>query len=291
MSHDWRTFPSLTALRAFDATARFGNFARAARALNVTDAAVSQQVRSLEDDLGVKLAIRQGRTIELTEPGRSLARSLATAFDEIGDEIASLREGSRQRAMRATTTPYLTDHMIVPRLAGFWAAHPGAEISLSPRSDYVDVVREGFDVGIQAHPQGRPIDWPGTDVVRIADVPVIAIASPSAADAADHDVQKLPWLWHDGMETKEAMMRACGVDVDHIQRVPIGSPNLLLEATRQGLGATLFNGLIGKQLVEAGGLVEVDTPNSACMTYYAVLPKGPRHPLSESFVDWIRSLF
>jgi len=290
MSYDWRTLPSLTALRAFDATAKHGGFAGAARALNVTDAAVAQQVRALEIDLGVRLAARQGRTIQLTDQGNSLARVLTDAFGNISAEIASLREGSTQRGFRATTTPYLTERLIVPKLSEFWASHPGAEISLVPSRDYVDVVKEGYDLAIRAYPRDKKVDWPGTEIVRITDVEVIAVCAPSVAEKAKNDAQNLPWLWHDGMETKEAMMRACGLDLDFVQRVRIGSPNLLLEAARQGLGATLFNGFIGKQEVQVGGLVELAMPKPAYITYYAVMPKGPRHRLADSFIEWVRSL-
>lgn len=99
MPNDWKTLPSLTALRAFDATAKHGGFAGAARALNVTDAAVAQQVRALEVDLAVRLAIRQGRNIKLTEQGKSLARSLSDSFRNISDEITSLRENTLQRGL------------------------------------------------------------------------------------------------------------------------------------------------------------------------------------------------
>jgi LysR family glycine cleavage system transcriptional activator len=92
MSVDWRDIPSLASLRAFDATARHGGFAGAARSLNVTHAAIAQQVRALEADLGMSLAVRQGRNVVLTEAGLQLARSLGEGFDTIAGGIAHLRE-------------------------------------------------------------------------------------------------------------------------------------------------------------------------------------------------------
>ncbi|WP_424972669.1 LysR substrate-binding domain-containing protein [Dinoroseobacter sp. S76] len=290
MSYDWKTLPSLTALKAFDATATYGGFAKAARALNVTDAAIAQQVRALEAELGVRLTIRQGRHIRLTEQGKGLAIGLTSAFQIIGDEIASLREATRRKGLRVTTSPYLADKLIVPNLSEFWRKTPGAEISLSPSRDFVDVVRDGYDLAIRAFPQKDTPDWPGTDVLRIADVPITAVCAASVAENAGNDVHKMPWLWHDGMSVKVEMMRDCGIQVDKIKCVRIGSPNLLLEATRQGLGATLFNAQIAQEVLKDDTLVEVEPPMKAMLTYYAVLPKGPRHYLTDQFVDWVGSL-
>ena len=290
MSYDWKTLPSLTALKAFDAMAKHGGFSKAARALNVTDAAIAQQVRALEAELGVRLTIRQGRHIRLSEQGKGLANGLSSAFEIIGNEIAVLREASLRKGLRVTTSPYLADKLIVPKLSEFWRKHPDAEISLLPSRDFVDVVQDGYDLAIRAFPQKDTPDWPGTDILRIADVPITAVCAPEVAEKAGNDVHKIPWLWHDGMSVKAEMMRDCGIQVDKIERVGIGSPNLLLEATRQGLGATLFNAQIAQEVLKDDNLVEIETPRKAMLTYYAVLPKGPRHHLADQFIDWIRSL-
>lgn len=290
MSYDWKKLPSLTALKAFDAMAKHGGFAKAARALNVTDAAIAQQVRALEAELSVRLTIRQGRHIRLTEQGKGLANGLSSAFEIIGNEIAALREASLRKGLRVTTSPYLADKLIVPKLSEFWRKNPGAEISLLPSRDFVDVVQDGYDLAIRAFPRKDTPDWPGTDILRIADVPITAVCAPEVAEKAGNDVHKIPWLWHDGMSVKVEMMRDCGIQVDKIERVGIGSPNLLLEATRQGLGATLFNAKIAQGFLKDNILLEIETPRKAMLTYYAVLPKGPRHRLADQFIDWIRSL-
>ena len=91
MTIDWKTLPSLSSLRAFELTAQSGNFAAAARALNVTHAAIAQRVRALEADLGVALVRRSGRSITLTEPGRRLASHLSDGFGTIAAGIAQLK--------------------------------------------------------------------------------------------------------------------------------------------------------------------------------------------------------
>lgn len=181
MSVDWRDIPSLASLRAFDATARNGGFAGAARSLNVTHAAIAQQVRALEADLGMSLAVRQGRNVVLTEAGLQLARSLGEGFDAIAGGIARLREANALRALRVTTTPFLTERVIMPKLSEFWTAHPGAEISISPKREYADVLGEGFDLAIRAIFPSRIAEsvGPGLDYEIISEVTLIAIASPT----------------------------------------------------------------------------------------------------------------
>lgn len=291
MSLDWRSLPSLSALRAFDATARSGDFASAARSLNVTHAAVAQQVRALEKELDVSLALRDGRSIRLTSAGEELARSLAGGFEMISDGIATLRERESRRGIRVTATPFLVDRMITPRLSEFWDMHPGAEISIHPSRDYVDIAEEGFDLAIRAIPHNAGLKWPGLDVEHVATMLVVGIASPELLKRTGEEPQSLPWLEHEGMTTKLMMMRDCGLEVERLEFVPIGSPNLLLEAVRQGMGATLFSEQFIRDDLAQGRLIQVPMPKTLYARYQAVMPKGPRHRLVEPFVEWVRTLF
>lgn len=289
MSIDWRDFPSLTALRAFHATAREGGFAGAARALNVTHAAVAQQVRALEADLGTRLAVRRGRRVELTDAGRTLDQALGEGFAAIAGTVNRLRGAAQTRGLRVTTTPFLTERVIMPRLRDFWAAHPGAEISVTPTRVFVDVVGEGYDLAIRAVLPTETLDVPEVDWTPVGTASVIAIATPDLV-ARHPDPHEVPWLWHDSMGTKIRLMESCGLEIDRLTRTRIGSPNLLLEAARQGLGATLFNERIAREEIAAGGLAQVPLPSPGTMTYWAGTPKGPRHPLAEPFADWVGRL-
>ncbi|MEO1795627.1 MAG: LysR substrate-binding domain-containing protein [Pseudomonadota bacterium] len=293
MSLDWRDLPPLTSLRAFDATARHGGFAGAARSLNVTHAAIAQQVRALEAHLGVSLAVRQGRSVQLTEAGQTLARTLGEGFDTIAGGVAHVKDTNAHRALRVTTTPFLTERVIMPKLAEFWAAHPGAEISLSPTRTYADIVGEGFDLAIRSLTDYQDRGQPGRDVDSevVSDSTLIGIVSPALLDRLGPDVKDLPWLWHDVMDLKIEIMARCGIPVDTVEQVRVGSANLLLEAVRQGLGATIFNEPIARDEIRAGGIVELPLPRPSHITYHALTPKGQKHPLVTPFVSWVRSLF
>ncbi|GGE39727.1 LysR family transcriptional regulator [Actibacterium pelagium] len=288
---DWRTLPSLSALRAFDATARSGDFAGAARLLNVTHAAVAQQVRGLEKTLGVNLAVRDGRSVRLTPVGIELARSLAQGFEAISEGIETVRDRESRRGIRVTATPFLVDRIIMPRLSEFWDAHPGAEISIHPTREYVDVAAEGFDLAIRAIPYNADLTWPSLDVEPVAAMRVVGIVAPQLLKEASSNPQSLPWLEHEGMTSKLMMMRDCGLDVERLNFTPIGSPNLLLEAVRQGMGATLFSEQFTRDDLASGRLVEVPLPKKLYARYLAVMPKGPRHRLVSPFVEWVGTLF
>jgi LysR family glycine cleavage system transcriptional activator len=115
----WRDLPSLSLLRACDATARNGSFAEAGRVLNVTHAAVTQAVRALEAELGVPLVRRSGRTVALTEAGKRLAQSLDTGFGALAEGVADLRRDEAWRIVRVTTTTFIAETHVMPRLPDF----------------------------------------------------------------------------------------------------------------------------------------------------------------------------
>lgn len=288
---DWKTLPSLTALRAFEATARSGGFAGAARSLNVTHAAVAQQVRLLERDLGVPLATRMGRTVGLTPEGERLAKAISDGFATIAGAVEDLRTGEAQRSLRVTTTPFLTERIILPRLSEFWSRYPGTAISIHPSRDYVDLALGGFDMAIRAVPADQPATWPGTEAEKIADTSLIALAADKLVAAEGSSAGDLPWLWHDGMGAKLRLMELAGLDVAALRRVPIGSPNLQLEAIRQGLGITLFNENIARHEIRAGGLTEVPLPRRAIVSYFAVRRRGLTNPVADRFAAWVKTLF
>ena len=161
MSPRWRKLPSLSSLRAFDATARNGGFAGAGRVLNVTHAAVTQQVRGLEVELGVQLVRRTGRSVTLTEAGQRLAQTLGEGFGTIVGGIEDLQRGEERRPLRVATTTFIAEAWIMPRMPEFWARHPGVEVALSPSPVLADFVRDGFDLAVAgaglrpAEPSGR----------------------------------------------------------------------------------------------------------------------------------------
>ncbi|MFP5481550.1 MAG: LysR substrate-binding domain-containing protein [Alphaproteobacteria bacterium] len=285
----WRDLPSLAMLRAFDATARQGSFADAGRVLNVTHAAVTQQVRALEAELGIPLVRRVGRTVGLTEAGAALARALDDGFGAVAAGIAALREAEARRVVRVTTTTFIAETHVMPRLPDFWARHPGIEVALSPSPSKVDLARDGFDMAIRAAPEGW-VEAPGEEIRPLCQSRVLAVCAPALA-ASGLDPQDMPWLIGTDRYLELAEMARTGLDVSRLKWVELGSPHLEMSACRQGLGAATATEIICRADLEAGRLVELPLTGLPVVTYAVVLPKGPRRSAVDQFAGWLQTIF
>ena len=283
----WRELPSLSLLRAFDATARSGSFAEAGRALNVTHAAVTQAVRALEAELGVTLVQRAGRTVALTEAGEALARSLADGFGAIETGVGALRRAEARRVVRVATTTFIAETHVMPRLAEFWAKHPGIEVAMTPGPASVDLGREGFDMAIRVLEDG----WTEPEGMQIRPLirsPLLATCAPALAGG---DPLALPWLDGPGTAWDKEQLRKAGIDPESLRKVQFGSPHLEMSAARQGLGAMLATEIICRADFEAGRLVVLPVAGLPFVTYATVLPKGPRRAAVEAFAGWLETIF
>ena len=141
--------PPLTALRAFDAAARHMSFARAAEELNVTPAALSFQIKSLEEHLGQPLFRRLNRAVELTEAGRALAPGASDGFQILSSAWRAARRLQDQRTLTVTAGPALTAKWMAPRLYDFAQAHPEIELRFSASLRIMDFDRDEIDVAIR----------------------------------------------------------------------------------------------------------------------------------------------
>src|SRR4051812_21347172 len=121
--------PSLNALLAFEAAARLGSFTLAARELHVTQSAISHQVRTLEDELGLRLFDRLARALRPTRAGKRLAKASTEALDVIRCALAELQTGHR-RTLVVSVLPSFAAHWLLPRLHPFHQAHPSVDLRL-----------------------------------------------------------------------------------------------------------------------------------------------------------------
>ena len=291
MSSRWRDLPSLSALRAFDATARHGGFAGAGRALNVTHAAVTQQVRALEAEIGVQLVRRSGRTVSLTPAGERLAQVLGEAFGGMSAGIENLRRSEERRILRVTTTTFVAEQTIMPRLPEFWALHPEVEVALVPTPSVVDLIEEGFDLAVRVHAADAPPP-PGTEVHPLCHTPILAVCAPELLKDGPFDPQDLPWITSDhGWPWDRENLSKAGFDTSRLKRVQLGSPHLEMSAARQGLGISLATEIICRPDLEAGRLVALPILGLPSVDYVVILPRGPRRPAVDHFASWLRTVF
>lgn len=283
----WRDLPSLSMLRAFDATARAGSFAEAGRMLNVTHAAVTQAVRALEAELGLTLLQRAGRRVALTEAGARLAQSVADGFDGIEAGIAALRQDEGRRVLRVATTTFIAESHILPRLPEFWAKHPGIEVAMTPSPVLSEFARDGFDMAIRVLEKG----WtppPDQDIRPLIETPIIGACAPSLAHL---DPREMPWVDDPSNAWDREQLRKAGIDPTKLKTVQLGSPHLEMSAARKGLGAMLATEIICREDLASGRLVVLPLKNLPTVCYVVALPKGPRRPAVEAFAAWVQSIF
>lgn len=150
-----RLIPPLNALRAFEAAARHRSFTRAAEELNVTQTAVSHQVRQLENRLGFRLFRRLNNALVLTEKGEAYLPVLEQAFSLIAEGTRALHGTARRRTLTVSTLPNFALRWLIPRLAEFRTRHPEIELRLVTSYRGNDLLREEIDVAIRLKE-----DWP-----------------------------------------------------------------------------------------------------------------------------------
>lgn len=280
--------PNFSALRAFEAAARHQNFSRAADELHLTHGAISHQVRALEDDLGVKLFVRNGRHVQLNAEGARLAQVLESAFAQIAAAADQLRPGGARQRLTVSSIPSFAARWLAPRLNRFIALHPDIEVVLQASGQLQDLARDGVDVGIRF---GRG-DYPGLLSQRLmGDVyyPVVSPqyrqgrlpASPAALAEAALLRSEEPWLpW----------FRAAGLDwPEPAGGVSFQDQSMLIRSAVDGNGVALVRHAVVAQEIAAGELVRLfDVEVASAAEYYFVCPpEAARRAPVKAFRSWM----
>ena len=133
-----RRMPNLNQLRAFEATARLLSFKDAASELFVTQAAISHQIKALEEELGHKLFHRQGREVSLTEKARNFVAEITPAFDQIAKATATMKSNDLAGTLKLSMGGFLADRLLRPNLAEFKELFPKLRLDMSYFRDFVD---------------------------------------------------------------------------------------------------------------------------------------------------------
>jgi DNA-binding transcriptional LysR family regulator len=165
--------PPLELLVAFESAARHLSFTRAGDEIALTQSAISRQILALEDRLGVPLFRRLHRALALTEDGAKLYAATVEALGRLDRVTRELRHSERAKAVVVTTTPGFAGLWLIPRLAGFVAAHPGVDVRISASNELVNLERDGVDIAVRY----RPVKSDG-DGVRLFGETVSPVCSP-----------------------------------------------------------------------------------------------------------------
>ena len=285
---NWLKLPSLNRLRAFSAVAEAGSYTLAAERLNVTQAAVSQQVKALEKHLGLTLVTRRGRGIELTSSGAGLARELSMGFEIIGRGVERLTDEATNRPVQITTSPAFAVEWLLPRMAEFQRLHPEITLMLNPTSEMVEIRPGGIDVAIRYRDQRRPRSE--EDAILITDM--IVIGAPSLVDGLDlgnpADLEGLPWLQELGTNEANDWFTYHGVVPEAPLTINHMPGNLIMAAVRRGDGITYTARAFFVEDLVVGRVVELFS-EPLFGVFYVETPQEHQRPEARTFLKWLKS--
>lgn len=292
-----RRLPPLAAIRAFEAAARTENFTAAAAELGMTQAAVSYQVKSLEERMGAPLFVREKGRVRLTPLGARLLPSLSSAFDSIEAAFATHREED-ESLLTITTTHTFANTWLAWRLGAFQIEHPELAVRMSASNEIMDLRSGDADVAIRA---GRG-DWEGLDHHELFKSSFTPMASRECVAAVErklgrklepHDLLDqnrinpsddwwLQWFADNGVATDDGIFRRPGVRLD--SQADEG------HAAMAGQGFVLLTPLLWKGDVAAGRLAVPfpDRVSTRGWAYWLIYPSERRMvPKVKRFREWL----
>ena len=293
-----RRLPPLNGLRAFEAAARHLSFTKAGEELFVTQAAVSHQVKALEEHLGVKLFRRFNRRLMLTDAGQDYYPQLRDALDNIDRATRRLRrQQETESSLRVSVLPSLAAKWLMPRLPGFRLLHPELDVLISASDLLVDLERENFHMAIRFG-FGR---YPGLSVTRLMGDKIFPVCAPRLLEGEaplqqPEDLAKHTLL-HDDMARRDessndwaSWLAAAGVQgVDPYRGPAFSHSSMVLTAAIDGQGVALGRLTLAADDMAAGRLVCPFGPViKAPLDYYVVSPPTlAEHPTVQRFREWL----
>lgn len=286
-----RKLPPLNSLRAFEAAARHLSFTRAANELFVTQAAISHQVKGLEDYLGYSLFIRLPRNLTLTAKGAALMPVLADAFDDMANAVVSLKQEKVGSLLNVRLAPSFAAKWLSPRLKEFWELYPEIDLCLFHAHKPVDFEREDIDLAVT---YGRG-DWEGVESTPIIKLDFFPVASPAwlaqnAPLVNPAQLLDVPLLHDAGPYAWNEWLRQAGVKgINNKRGTTIDDTNVLIQAAIDGQGVALGSTPFVEDHLKAGRLVMVF--NQVLMSdhaYHVVCPKAHLQRADvRAFKDWL----
>jgi LysR family transcriptional regulator, glycine cleavage system transcriptional activator len=290
-----RPMPPLNALKAFEATARHLSFTKAAAELHVTPAALSHQIRGLEDLLGLKLFFRRARAIELTDAARLIYPGIQTGFENLRQAVERLEPNRQDRVLVVSATPGLTAKWLAPKLYRFLARHPDIDTRISAGSSYVNFAADGVDVGVRLSAGNHPDLY----VEKLSDEWLLPLCSPKLLNGV-HPLRSPKDLVHFTLiqvdlpgvvPTWSDWFQMAGVDgIDSTRGLRLNVADHALDAASESAGVVLAYKLVASRDIGLGRLVipfgpEIPLPGRS---YFFVCQKGheKRAPV-KAFRDWI----
>ncbi len=285
-----RHTPALNALRVFETAARHMNFTRAGEELNMSQAAVSQRIKSLENSLGKPLFYRANRTLDLTDVGRAYLPAVRDALERLDNATEQLFERTDSRVLSVRVASSFATLWLAPRLSRFQDANPDIDIRLITTSN---IEYHDLDISFDAEIRYGTGHWPGLRADRLMDVDVFPVCAPALGKQLNspHDLRAQTLIHVIGYDEDWHMwLSHAGIDdVSPTRGMQMDATVTALQAAQDGAGVALGRAPLVGGLIRSGRLI---TPFAqalrASKSYYLVSPAGrARRPEMVAFRRWL----
>lgn len=284
-----RFLPSISALLAFEAVARLGSATAAAQELSLTQSAISRQLKTLEEQLGVALLARQGRQLSLTDAGQGYVVQVRDILNSLARASLSVRTNPTGGSLNLSILPAFGMHWLAPRLRDFAQAHPEVTVNLSTRLRPFAIQDSPFDAAIHFGHE----DWPGVEYLPLMPETVVPVCAPSLLEAPlDNPADMLSHaLLH--LETRPRgwarWLAALGVEAAPPTGMMFDQFSTMAQAAIHGLGVALLPTFFAEPYLRDGQLVLASAQTTQSIgSYYLVWPEGHGETAAlSSFRHWL----
>ena len=289
----------LNNLLCFEVAARHQSYSKAAEELSISQAAVSQKMRQLEDCLNVRLFTRQARNMALTAQGKVLLASCQRGFSDIVEGLNQVQEAPVEGALTVSSTQAFCALWLVPRLIDFYNAQSHININVLGSNRVEDLNDGKIDVAIRFSTSSTHLHKPSLVVEQIGDNPVFPVCAPSVAArlSATHPKDllsaRLFSLAHENRVNWETWFESAHVNIHQtsLNKTEVTSSDLALSAVLAGHGVMLASDIMVGEYLKSGQLVvPVDFPHPVSWKAHLVyLKNSPKHKRIKVFCDWLKA--
>lgn len=276
----------LNALRAFEAAARRLSFTGAATELFVTQAAVSHQVKHLEERLGVTLFRRLPRGLVLTDEGQALLPVLTDSFDRMGHVLERFRGGVVREVLSVGVVGTFAVRWLMPRLPAFHEAYPLIDLRLQTHNNKVDLAAEGLDLAIRFGDGA----WHGVEVREILRAPLFPLCTPAIAAklSGPEDVASFSMLRSYRQDEWPRWFAAAGLPAPPLSGTVFDSVTLMVQAALLGAGIAIAPAALFERELENGQLIQPFDIGVETGSYWLTWLKARQMSgAMKAFIDWI----
>lgn len=244
----------LNALRAFEASARHCSFTRAGLELRVTQTAVSHQVKTLEEVLGVTLFKRLPRGLTLTDEGQALAPVLTDTFRRMSATLSQFEEGNFREILTIGVVGTFAIGWLMPRLTSFKERYPHVDLRLKTNNNRSDILLDGLDFFIRFGDGA----WHGTEAIHLMDAPLSPVCATGLGRHlhTPADLANVELLRSYRIDEWALWFRAAGIDPPNLRGWVFDSSLALMEAAARSVGVALVPIAMFSQEITAGRIVQ-----------------------------------